>query len=214
MDHYSCPNPIPATLNADLTPSLPTSWDIPAPAGHLRCYDCEKFMPARYANGQPSLIQALFAAELIATCIGAVNSQNAAILESYRIFELSASESNFSSLECLNDVERQYLRQYLAASEMTLEEMWAKSMRMLDNGDYICSAASDLTTAAQDHCDAYRQPLTNLSDTPTLLSSTSNVSSLRPSSVLLACASCKIDVFWGQVFGFSKSIPRSGMPVA
>jgi hypothetical protein len=55
-----------------------------------------------------------------------------------QIFELSASESNFSSLECLNDVERQYLRQYLAASEMTLEEMWAKSMRMLDNGDYIC----------------------------------------------------------------------------
>lgn len=55
-----------------------------------------------------------------------------------QIFELSASESNFSAPECLNDVERQFLRQYLAASEMTLEEMWAKSMRMLDNGDYIC----------------------------------------------------------------------------
>jgi hypothetical protein len=27
---------------------------------------------------------------------------------------------------------------------------------------YFVAAASDLTTAAQDHCDAYRQPLTNL----------------------------------------------------
>ncbi|KAI9284710.1 hypothetical protein BC943DRAFT_325438, partial [Umbelopsis sp. AD052] len=95
-----------------------------------------------------------------------------------------------------------------------MEQMWAKCMSLLDSGDYICSAASDLTTAAKDHCDAYRQPLASLSDN--LLSSTSSTSStvsrLRPSSVLLACASCKIDVFWGQMFGYSQSIPRSSLP--
>ncbi|KAI9284711.1 hypothetical protein BC943DRAFT_59265 [Umbelopsis sp. AD052] len=55
---YTCPNPIVVHENDALGPSLPTSWDIPAPAGHLRCYDCERFMPARYENGEPNLLQA------------------------------------------------------------------------------------------------------------------------------------------------------------
>jgi hypothetical protein len=44
------------------------------------------------------------------------------------------------------------------------------------------------------------------------LSSGSTVTSARPSSVLLACATCKIDVFWGQMFGYYKSIPSNTMP--
>ncbi|CAO3671473.1 unnamed protein product [Umbelopsis ramanniana] len=131
-----------------------------------------------------------------------------------QIFELSASESNYTAPECLNDVERRFIRQYVAGGGTTMEQMWAKCMSLLDSGDYICSAASDLTTAAKDHCNAYRQPLANLSES--ILSSTSTTSStvsrLRPSSVLLACASCKIDVFWGQMFGYSQSIPRSSLP--
>lgn len=55
-----------------------------------------------------------------------------------QIFELSASESNYTAPECLNDVERRFIRQYVAGGGTTMEQMWAKCMSLLDSGDYIC----------------------------------------------------------------------------
>ncbi|KAG2171635.1 hypothetical protein INT43_008361 [Umbelopsis isabellina] len=233
---YTCPSPIPASAQPEITPNLPTSWDIPTPPGHVRCYDCEKFMPARYRDDQPNLVQAC-----------KTSTQNEAIwadddtnleynilLGSFckrtychlywgceqpdrshlgkltdmpiaQIFELSASESNFNASDCLNNVDRQFLRQYLEFANITLDQAWQKCMSMLDNDSYVCSAAQDMTPAAQDHCSAYRQPLE-------ITSNESMVTSARPSSILLACASCKVDVFWGQMFGYWKSIPPNSMP--
>ncbi|KAH8549322.1 hypothetical protein BGW37DRAFT_502665 [Umbelopsis sp. PMI_123] len=143
---YTCPHPIPVNNNASIAPSLPTSWDIPIPTGHLRCYDCERFMPARYENGEPNLLQACSFCKrtychLYWGCEQPERSHlgKLADVPVAQIFELSASESNFNAPECLNDVERQFLRQYLASGGATLDQMWAKCMSLLDNGDYVCS---------------------------------------------------------------------------
>ncbi|CAO3671468.1 unnamed protein product [Umbelopsis ramanniana] len=82
---YICPNPIAVNENTILGPSLPTSWDIPTPADHLRCYDCERFMPARYANGEPSLLQVHFVSALTVIYIGAVSSQSEAISGNWQV---------------------------------------------------------------------------------------------------------------------------------
>ncbi|KAJ2963262.1 hypothetical protein NQZ79_g1698 [Umbelopsis isabellina] len=78
-------------------------------------------------------------------------------------------------------------------------------LRMFPIDEFVKAAAQDMTAAAQDHCSAYRQPLE-------ITSNDSMVTSARPSSILLACASCKVDVFWGQMFGYCKSIQPNSMP--
>ncbi|KAM3579778.1 hypothetical protein VKS41_007859 [Umbelopsis sp. WA50703] len=209
---YTCPSPIPAYAHPEIAPNLPTSWDIPTPHGHLRCYDCEKFMPARYRDDQPSLLQACsFCKRTYCHVYWGCEQPDRSHLGKLtdipiaQIFDLLASESNFNASDCLNNVDRQFLRQYFEFANITLDQAWLKCMSMLDNGSYVCAAAQDMTAAAQDHYNAYRQPLE-------ITSSGSTVTSARPSSVLLACATCKIDVFWGQMFGYYKSIPSNTMP--